>query len=85
MTNVSPSPSSDLVYAASRRDMRRILASSLIGTALEYYDFILYATAAGIVFNKVFFTNLDPSVALIFSFATLASDISATRSAARRS
>lgn len=72
MTNVSPSPSSDLVYAASRRDMRRILASSLIGTALEYYDFILYATAAGIVFNKVFFTNLDPSVALIFSFATLA-------------
>ncbi|GGD41106.1 MFS transporter [Microbacterium faecale] len=72
MTNVSPSPSSDHVYAASRRDMRRILASSLIGTALEYYDFILYATAAGIVFNKVFFTNLDPALALIFSFATLA-------------
>jgi hypothetical protein len=38
--------------------MRRILASSFIGSAIEFYDFILYATAASLVFNKVFFTNL---------------------------
>lgn len=72
MTNSPKTQAVDTAYAASGRDMRRILASSLIGTALEYYDFILYATASGIVFNRVFFTNLDPSVALIFSFATLA-------------
>ncbi|MDJ0348995.1 MFS transporter [Cryobacterium sp. PH29-G1] len=52
--------------------MRRILASSFIGSAIEFYDFILYATAASLVFNKVFFTNLDPAVALFASFATLA-------------
>ena len=52
--------------------MRRILASSFIGSAIEFYDFILYATAASLVFNKVFFVNLPPSVALFASFATLA-------------
>lgn len=52
--------------------MQRILASSFIGSAIEFYDFILYATAASLVFNKVFFTNLDPAVAIFASFATLA-------------
>src|SRR5919112_5167017 len=52
--------------------MRRILASSFIGSAIEFYDFILYATAASLVFNKVFFANLDPAVAIFASFATLA-------------
>ncbi|MEU3330546.1 MFS transporter [Glutamicibacter creatinolyticus] len=52
--------------------MRRILASSFIGSAIEFYDFILYATAASLVFNKVFFVNLTPGVALFASFATLA-------------
>jgi hypothetical protein len=52
--------------------MRRILASSFIGSAIEFYDFILYATAASLVFNKVFFVGLTPSVALFASFATLA-------------
>ncbi|GAA0195956.1 MFS transporter [Glutamicibacter creatinolyticus] len=52
--------------------MRRILASSFIGSAIEFYDFILYATAASLVFNKVFFVNLTPAVALFASFATLA-------------
>ncbi len=52
--------------------MRRILASSFIGSAIEFYDFILYATAASLVFNKVFFVNQSPAVALFASFATLA-------------
>ena len=52
--------------------MRRILASSFIGSAIEFYDFILYATAASLVFNKVFFVNLEPTVAIFASFATLA-------------
>ncbi|GAA3326283.1 MFS transporter [Paeniglutamicibacter sulfureus] len=54
------------------KDMRRILASSFVGSAIEYYDFILYATAASIVFGKVFFSDLSPSFGLFASFATLA-------------
>lgn len=54
------------------REQRRILASSFIGTMVEYYDFMLYATCASIVFNKVFFNNLTPGLALFASFASLA-------------
>lgn len=53
-------------------EMRRILASSFIGSAIEFYDFILYATAAALVFNSVFFVDLDPAVGILASFATLA-------------
>lgn len=59
-------------YHATPKEMRRILFSSFLGTAVEYYDFILYATAAGIVFNQVFFAGLDPNAALFVSFGTLA-------------
>src|SRR5699024_1148880 len=43
-----------------------------IGTAIEYYDFILYATAASVVFNQVFLIGLEPALATFASFATLA-------------
>lgn len=64
-------------YHASPKELRRIQFSSFLGTAIEYYDFILYATAAGIVFNRVFFIGLDQHVALILSFATLAAGYAA--------
>ena len=54
------------------KDLRRILASSAIGSIIEYYDFILYATAAALIFDKVFFADLPPAVALFASFGTLA-------------
>lgn len=54
------------------KHMRRILASSFIGSAIEYYDFLLYATAAAIVFGHVFFTGLGPGLAVFASFGTLA-------------
>lgn len=54
------------------KHMRRILASSFIGSAIEYYDFLLYATAAAIVFSQVFFTDLGPGMAAFASFGTLA-------------
>ena len=54
------------------KDLRRVLGSSMLGSIIEYYDFILYATAAAIVFDKVFFANLDPALALFASFGTLA-------------
>lgn len=72
MTQNPSTPVGSSDYHASPAEMRRILVSSAIGTAVEYYDFILYATAAGIVFNQVFFNDLDAATALIVSFATLA-------------
>ncbi|WP_158839474.1 MFS transporter [Saccharothrix deserti] len=52
--------------------LRRAVASSFLGSVIEYYDFLLYATASAVVFNKVFFSNLDPLVATIASFGTFA-------------
>ncbi|QQQ79172.1 MHS family MFS transporter [Saccharothrix sp. 6-C] len=52
--------------------LRRAVASSFIGSVIEYYDFLLYATASAVVFNKVFFSSLDPLVAVIASFGTFA-------------
>ncbi|WP_169250967.1 MFS transporter [Brevibacterium sp. 'Marine'] len=54
------------------KDMRRILASSFLGSVIEYYDFLLYTAAASIVFSKVFFTDLPPGFGLFLSFTTLA-------------
>lgn len=52
--------------------MRKILASSFLGTAIEFYDFILYATAAAVVFQHVFFTIDSHALASFASFGTLA-------------
>ncbi|HEY3683142.1 MAG TPA: MFS transporter [Streptosporangiaceae bacterium] len=54
------------------RELRRIATASFIGTALEWYDFFLYGTATALVFNKLFFPNVDPAVGLIASFSTFA-------------
>lgn len=54
------------------KEMRRILASSLLGTTIEYYDFVLYSTAAAIVFSRVFFAGMDPALATLAAFGTLA-------------
>ncbi|WP_128253586.1 MFS transporter [Falsirhodobacter deserti] len=48
----------------------RVLAASLIGTTIEFYDFYIYATAAVLVFPVLFFPNSDPMTALLASFAT---------------
>ncbi len=50
---------------------RRALWSSYLGSAIEYYDFLLYGIAATLVFPQIFFA-LDPSLAMLASFATLA-------------
>ncbi|UFS57803.1 MFS transporter [Subtercola endophyticus] len=47
----------------------RVVLASLIGTSIEFYDFYVYATAAVLVFPKLFFPTTDPSVGLLTSFA----------------
>ena len=50
----------------------RVLFASLIGTTIEFFDFYIYATAAVIVFPKLFFPQSDPTTATLQSFATFA-------------
>lgn len=51
--------------------MRRVAAATVIGTTVEWYDFFLYASAAGLVFGKLFFEPAGPQFATILSFATV--------------
>ncbi len=49
---------------------RKATASGWIGSALEYYDFFIYATAASLIFPQIFFPKTDPKIAIIASLAT---------------
>ncbi|MBN9740010.1 MFS transporter [Amycolatopsis sp. A1MSW2902] len=49
-----------------------VAASSLAGTAVEWYDFFLYGTASTLVFNKLYFPSHDPLVGTVLAFATYA-------------
>src|SRR5215475_12592973 len=50
----------------------RATASGWIGSALEFYDFFIYATAASLVFPQLFFPSDNPTVAIVASLATYA-------------
>ena len=49
---------------------KKAAASGWIGSALEYYDFFIYAQAAALVFPTIFFPSDNPQVAIVASFAT---------------
>jgi MFS family permease len=51
---------------------RRVLGASLVGTAVEFYDFYIYATAAALVFPALFFPKSSDSAQLLQSYATFA-------------
>jgi MFS family permease len=49
---------------------RKAAVAAWIGSALEYYDFFIYGTAAALVFNKVFFPTSDPATGTLLAVAT---------------
>ncbi|GAA2722980.1 MFS transporter [Cellulomonas aerilata] len=51
-------------------DLRKAAVSGWLGTAMEFMDFQLYSLAAAIVFNEIFFPEIDPAVGLIAAMAT---------------
>ena len=56
----------------SLADQRQIVWSSVIGTTVEWYDFLIYGTASALVFNKLFFPSIDPVVGTIAAFGSYA-------------
>lgn len=50
----------------------RVVSASLLGTAIEWYEFFVYGTAAALVFPKVFFPDNDPRIATLLSLSTFA-------------
>lgn len=66
MTEAAPE-----IRPVTDRERRRAVASSFLGQMVEYYDFLLYAAAAGLVFPTLFFGGVDKGLATLLSFLTL--------------
>jgi MFS transporter, MHS family, shikimate and dehydroshikimate transport protein len=65
--------STDLAVTADReRQVRRVAAASLVGTTIEWYDFLIYATMASVIFNQYFFPKGDPFVGTMLAYGTFA-------------
>ena len=58
--------------ALDLRAIRPVILASFIGTAIEWYDFFLYGTAAALVFNRLFFPTVEPMVGTLSAFGTFA-------------
>lgn len=72
MTNIEAGPEAQSPAQAQRqiKRARKAALAAFLGGALEYYDFFIYATAASLIFSKIFFPSGDPTIALLASFAT---------------
>jgi MFS family permease len=55
-----------------RRQLRRAVIASTIGTTIEWYDFFIYGTVTGLVFGKLFFPGSDPLTGTLQAFAIYA-------------
>jgi Sugar (and other) transporter len=52
--------------------LRRVVWSSVLGTTVEWYDFLIYGAAAALLFNKLFFPSFSPAVGTIAAFGSYA-------------
>ena len=55
--------------AGQHTSVREVVIASLIGTAIEWYDFFIFGTAAALVFAQLFFPSVDPVIGTLYSFA----------------
>jgi len=66
------SVNTDTAASSTAASIRPVMVASFIGTAIEWYDFFLYGTAAALVFSRLFFPNVDPLLGTLSSFGTFA-------------
>ncbi|TLS46581.1 MHS family MFS transporter [Streptomyces montanus] len=70
---MSPSPvAAPSTTPEQMRQLRRVALSGLLGTAVEFYDFLVYGTVAALIFGELFFPGADPAVGTIAAFGTFA-------------
>ena len=69
MTTAAAGPLSEIEH---RRQLRRAVIASTIGTTIEWYDFFIYGTVTGLVFAKLYFPQSDPLVGTLQAFAIYA-------------
>ncbi|MFE7708387.1 MFS transporter [Streptomyces sp. NPDC057486] len=67
---VTPGAPPGTPATATGKDAGRVAFAAFVGTALEWYDYFLFGTASAIVFNRLYFTTLNPTTATLASFAT---------------
>ncbi|HUI17140.1 MAG TPA: MFS transporter, partial [Alphaproteobacteria bacterium] len=68
MTATSTYP--NLTGAQHSAELRKAVIAATVGTTIEWYDFFIYGTAAGLVFPKLFFPNEDPLTGTLLAFTT---------------
>ncbi|MEV0238835.1 MFS transporter [Streptomyces sp. NPDC050674] len=68
---MQPSPSATQL-SPDQRQLRRVAVSGLLGTTVEFYDFLVYGTVAALVFGELFFPRADPAVGTVAAFGTFA-------------
>jgi metabolite-proton symporter len=56
----------------NKKQTRRVLMASLVGSSIEWFDYFLYGTVAALVFNQLFFVTEDPTVGLLLAYASFA-------------
>ncbi len=59
-------------WSARTPSIAKVAWASVLGTAIEWYDFLIYGTAAALVFNKLFFPAFDPLIGTVAAFSTYA-------------
>ncbi len=67
MATTASGPLSEAEHSAQ---LRKAVIASTVGTAIEWYDFFIYGTAAGLVFGKLYFPHADPLSATLLAFGT---------------
>lgn len=67
MTSTTMAPLTERQHGA---ELRKAVIAATVGTTIEWYDFFLYGTAAGLVFGKLYFPNSEPLTATLAAFGT---------------